>query len=101
MRLHCIFIACFVLFACCSLANSEYSQGPDKCCFSFSNVKIPVKQVVGYHTTHSECHMSGIIFIMKSGKEICADLNERWVQRLKNRVDESTQMMTEGSGDSN
>ncbi|XP_073672399.1 C-C motif chemokine 18-like [Paramisgurnus dabryanus] len=101
MKLHCIFLACLVLFSCCSLANSEYSQGPDKCCFAFSNMKIPLKQVVGYHTTHFQCDRSGIIFIMKSGKKICADLNEKWVQRLKNLVDESTQMMTEGSGDSN
>nr|XP_055041577.1 C-C motif chemokine 3-like [Misgurnus anguillicaudatus] len=87
MRIHCIFIACLALFALCSLvASTQNAQGPDKCCFSFTNVRIPVKQVVGYHTTHFECHMSGIIFIMKSGNEICADLNERWVQKLKSRV---------------
>uniref|UniRef100_A0A9J7YH04 C-C motif chemokine n=1 Tax=Cyprinus carpio carpio TaxID=630221 RepID=A0A9J7YH04_CYPCA len=87
MRPYCVFIACLVLFAFCSLAQSEFSQGPDKCCFSFSNVKIPVKQVESYHTTHLECHRTGVIFITKAQREICADPTERWVQRLMNLVD--------------
>ncbi|KAK7133776.1 hypothetical protein R3I94_015593 [Phoxinus phoxinus] len=88
MRPHCIFIACLVLFAFCSLARSQFSQGPDKCCFSFSNVKIPVKQVESYHITHLECHRSGIIFITKDHREICADRMVKWVQRLQSLVDE-------------
>nr|XP_055042132.1 C-C motif chemokine 14-like [Misgurnus anguillicaudatus] len=87
MKLHCIFIACFVLFALCSLASSQNSQGPNKCCFSYSNVRIPLKAVNGYFTTHLECHRSGIVFITKAGNEICTNFNERWVQRLKNMVD--------------
>ncbi|XP_048063396.1 C-C motif chemokine 3-like [Megalobrama amblycephala] len=89
MRPCCNFI-CLILFDFCSLAHSEYDQGPDKCCFSFSNVRIPVKQVASYHITHFECHSSGIIFITKAQKEICADPTERWVQRLKNLVDART-----------
>ncbi|XP_055042129.2 C-C motif chemokine 14 [Misgurnus anguillicaudatus] len=87
MKLHCIFIACLVLVALCSLANSEFIQGPDKCCFSYSNVRIPLKQVVSYHTTHLECHRSGIVFVTNAGNEICTNPNERWVQRLVNLVD--------------
>nr|XP_055042131.1 C-C motif chemokine 13-like [Misgurnus anguillicaudatus] len=97
MRLHCIFVACFVLFALCSLANSEAAQGPDKCCFSFSNVRIPVKQVAAYHITHLECRGRGIIFVTNVGKEICTDLNEKWVQRLKNMVDARNLKETETS----
>ncbi|XP_052442823.1 C-C motif chemokine 4 homolog [Carassius gibelio] len=87
MRSHCIFIACLVFFAFCSLAQSEFSQGPNKCCFSFSNVRIPLKQVDSYHTTHLECHRSGVIFITKAPKEICANPSNKWVQRLMNLVD--------------
>ncbi|KAG1963526.1 C-C motif chemokine 3-like [Pimephales promelas] len=90
MSPHCIFIACLVLFACCSLARSEFSQGPDKCCFSFSNVRIPVKQVVSIHTTHHECHRNGIIVITKDQREICANPIEKWVDRLKKLVDTRT-----------
>ncbi|XP_067239256.1 C-C motif chemokine 8-like [Chanodichthys erythropterus] len=90
MKPYCIFIACLVLFAFCSLARSENSQGPDKCCFSFSNARIPVKQVESYQITHFECHSHGIIFITKAQKEICADWTEKWVQRLKNLVDART-----------
>ncbi|XP_077077044.1 C-C motif chemokine 3-like [Siphateles boraxobius] len=90
MRPHCIFIACLVLFAFCSLARSHFSQGPDKCCFSFSNVRIPVKQVVSYHTTHLECRCTGVIFITKDQREICADPLVSWVLRLKKMVDDRT-----------
>ncbi|KAI7799981.1 C-C motif chemokine 13-like [Triplophysa rosa] len=102
MRPHCIFIACLALFALCSLASTQFSQAPDKCCFSFSNVRIPLKQIESYHTTHLECHRGGIIFITKALNEICADPNERWVQRLKNLVDNRTLKETsaDSSGDS-
>nr|XP_055041576.1 C-C motif chemokine 3-like [Misgurnus anguillicaudatus] len=87
MRIQCIFIACTLVFALsCSQAQSN-AQRPNKCCFSYSNLRIPVKLIVGYYTTHFECHRSGIIFILISGNEICADLNQRWVQKLKNLVD--------------
>jgi len=49
----------FNVFFFSSLFLPAVSQGPDKCCFSFSNVRIPVKQVVSIHTTHLECHRSG------------------------------------------
>ncbi|XP_051952536.1 C-C motif chemokine 3-like [Xyrauchen texanus] len=99
MRTYCIFITCLVLFAICSFTRSEWSNGPDVCCFSFSNVRIPVMQVESYHTTHLECHRIGIVFITKTSKEICADPSEKWVQRLKNLVDARTlkAMATEGS----
>ncbi|XDV41465.1 hypothetical protein PO909_010336 [Leuciscus waleckii] len=89
MRPYCIFIACLVLFACCSLAQ-QFSQGPDKCCFSFSNVRIPVKQVVSIHTTHLECSRTGIIIVTKNHGEICADPMEKWVHRLRNLMDART-----------
>ncbi|XP_055041572.2 C-C motif chemokine 13-like isoform X1 [Misgurnus anguillicaudatus] len=102
MRIHCIFIACLALFALYSVANSEYANGPDKCCFSYSNMRIPVKQIVGYQTTVPACINKGIIFFMQSGNEICADPNERWAKRMKKLVDARTPTnMTEvSSGDS-
>ncbi|XP_073712370.1 C-C motif chemokine 18-like isoform X3 [Misgurnus anguillicaudatus] len=102
MRIHCIFIACLALFAVCSLANSECAQYADKCCFSFYNMRIPLQQIVGYQTTLPGCPNKGIIFIMKSENEICADPNERWVQRLKKLVDTRTlKDIDVSSGDSN
>ncbi|XP_073672398.1 C-C motif chemokine 20-like [Paramisgurnus dabryanus] len=102
MKLYCIFIACLALFALCSQAFEQSPQGPDKCCFSFYNLRIPVKQVVGYQTCDFKCQIKGIIFITESGNEICADPNERWVKRLKNLLDARTlKEMTEVSfGDS-
>ncbi|XP_056336593.1 uncharacterized protein LOC130247392 [Danio aesculapii] len=102
MKTSCIFIVSLVLVALCSLARSEWSQGPDKCCFSFSNAIIPVKQVESYHTTHLQCNMNGVIFITKAPREICTNPTEKWVQRLMKLVDkQNMKQMTEGgSGDS-
>ncbi|XDV41464.1 hypothetical protein PO909_010335 [Leuciscus waleckii] len=84
MRPRCNFI-CLVLFTFCPLAR--VFGFPDVCCFSFSNVRIPVKQVESYYITHPVCTRTAIIFITKAQREICADPTERWVQRLKKLVD--------------
>ncbi|NP_001025344.1 chemokine (C-C motif) ligand 38, duplicate 5 precursor [Danio rerio] len=102
MRPSCISIVCLVLFAFCSVDGSDLSQSPDKCCFSFSNTRIPVKQVESYHTTHLLCSGNGVIFITKAQREICTNPTEKWVQRLMKLVDnQNMKQMTEaGSGDS-
>uniref|UniRef100_A0A672SFH9 Chemokine interleukin-8-like domain-containing protein n=1 Tax=Sinocyclocheilus grahami TaxID=75366 RepID=A0A672SFH9_SINGR len=85
MRPYCIFIVCLVLFTFCSLAQSECASYflifPWKCLIN------NLKQVESYHTTHTECHRSGVIFITKAQRGICADPTERWVQRAMNLVD--------------
>ncbi|XP_065111807.1 C-C motif chemokine 14-like [Paramisgurnus dabryanus] len=102
MRIHCIFIACLALFALCTLALDPNPQDPGKCCFFYSNMRIPVKQVDSYQTTFSGCTKEGIIFFMKSGIEICVNPNDRWVQRLKKLVDARALKDIEvSSGDSN
>uniref|UniRef100_A0A673LME4 Chemokine interleukin-8-like domain-containing protein n=1 Tax=Sinocyclocheilus rhinocerous TaxID=307959 RepID=A0A673LME4_9TELE len=71
---YCILISCLVLFTFCSLA-----QNPDKCCFSFSNLEIPEREVESY-MTNLECPRHGIM-------EMCVDSSELWDLRLKNLVD--------------
>nr|AAI50343.1 Si:dkeyp-59a8.1 protein [Danio rerio] len=102
MRTSCIFITSLVLVAFCAMARSERSQGPDKCCFSFSNARIPVKQIESYHTTHLQCNMNSVIFITKAQREICTNPTEKWVQRLMKMVDKQNmkQMTEAGSADS-
>ncbi|CAM4688993.1 unnamed protein product [Leuciscus chuanchicus] len=87
MRPRCNFI-CLVLFTFCPLAR--VFGFPDVCCFSFSNVRIPVKQVESYYITNPECYMSGIIIVTKYQREICADPMEKWVHRLRNLMDART-----------
>lgn len=62
-------------------------MGPDKCCVSYFYGRIPLSKVVSYQTTVSACLTIGIIFITNTGKEICTDPKERWVQRLRKLVD--------------
>ncbi|XP_068071663.1 chemokine (C-C motif) ligand 38, duplicate 1 isoform X1 [Danio rerio] len=57
MRRSCIFIASLVLVAFCSVVGSDWSQC--KCCFSFSNARLPVQQVESCHTTNLLCNMNG------------------------------------------
>uniref|UniRef100_A0A672RWK7 Chemokine interleukin-8-like domain-containing protein n=1 Tax=Sinocyclocheilus grahami TaxID=75366 RepID=A0A672RWK7_SINGR len=45
---------------------------PDKCCFSFSNLEIPEREVESYYMTNLECPRHGIIFI--TNRKVCADL---------------------------
>ncbi|XP_068071472.1 C-C motif chemokine 38a.3 isoform X2 [Danio rerio] len=78
------------------------SQGPVKCCYSFFNARIPVKEVGGYHATHLQCNINAVIFITKAQREICTNPAEKWVQRLMRLVDvQNMKQMTEGRiGDS-
>ncbi|XP_073789343.1 chemokine (C-C motif) ligand 38, duplicate 1 isoform X2 [Danio rerio] len=102
MRRSCIFIASLVLVAFCSVVGSDWSQGPEKCCFSFTNARIPLKQIESYYTTHLQCNMNAVIFIIRAQREICTNPTEKWVRRLMKMVDnQNMKQMTEaGSVDS-
>ncbi|KAG1963525.1 C-C motif chemokine 3-like [Pimephales promelas] len=79
MRPCCNFIY-LVLFTFCPLARTVFRSS--ECCFSFSKVRIPVKDIESYHITAPECPMSGIIFITKKQRKICADPATEWVQKI-------------------
>ncbi|TRY98119.1 hypothetical protein DNTS_028481 [Danionella cerebrum] len=98
MKLIIIFLGCLVL---CTQHLMAWTQSPDKCCFSFSNVRIPLKQVESYHTTHLQCNTKGIIFTTKTKGEVCANPSEKWVERLQKLLVEQNirDMKLSSSGD--
>ncbi|XP_043084684.1 C-C motif chemokine 4-like isoform X1 [Puntigrus tetrazona] len=82
-----------VLFCSVQLASSAsiaIDLAQSKCCFKFSDVKIPVKQVESYFWTSSSCARRAIVFQMKSGKQICVDPDTTWVSGHVDKVDKRT-----------
>ncbi|XP_072552057.1 C-C motif chemokine 4-like [Salminus brasiliensis] len=104
MKPYCIATIGLLLFAFCTLTLSQNSHGPEKCCFSYINAKIPVAIVERYETTSPACKMPAVIFHTERQLERCANPSEKWVQRLmgivKNRMLNVSPMPT-ASRDSN
>uniref|UniRef100_A0A673JS60 Monocyte chemotactic protein 1B-like n=1 Tax=Sinocyclocheilus rhinocerous TaxID=307959 RepID=A0A673JS60_9TELE len=48
------------------------------CCVEFKNVRIPIKQVVSYYWTSSNCAKRAIVFKTVVGREICVDPETTW-----------------------
>uniref|UniRef100_A0A671NSN1 Chemokine interleukin-8-like domain-containing protein n=1 Tax=Sinocyclocheilus anshuiensis TaxID=1608454 RepID=A0A671NSN1_9TELE len=82
---YCILISCLVIFAFCSLAQSK--SDPDKCCFSFSNLEIPEREVESYYMTNLECpRHAGIVKICLLSRKERTRIN----QNVKNYTTPAT-----------
>uniref|UniRef100_A0A8C8S8L9 C-C motif chemokine n=1 Tax=Pelusios castaneus TaxID=367368 RepID=A0A8C8S8L9_9SAUR len=68
----------------CSLASSAplEKDPPTVCCFSYITQRIPRRFVIDYYNTKSECRQPAIVFIMKNGREICANPSDSWVKEV-------------------
>uniref|UniRef100_A0A673JL99 C-C motif chemokine n=1 Tax=Sinocyclocheilus rhinocerous TaxID=307959 RepID=A0A673JL99_9TELE len=53
------------------------------CCLMLNNRMIPLKQVVSYSWTSSNCAKRAIVFKTVAGREICVDPEMTWVSHLK------------------
>uniref|UniRef100_A0AAY5ERJ0 Chemokine interleukin-8-like domain-containing protein n=1 Tax=Electrophorus electricus TaxID=8005 RepID=A0AAY5ERJ0_ELEEL len=81
----------FVLLLCSlQLVSSAPLARSPNCCPSVTDKKIPLKKVVSYKHTDSDCAVKGIIFKMISGKEICVDPASDWVNDHMKAVDQRT-----------
>ncbi|XP_036424047.1 monocyte chemotactic protein 1B-like isoform X2 [Colossoma macropomum] len=56
------------------------SSIPEKCCFKFMKVKIPLRRITSYSWTSSNCPKKAVIFYTVAGKEWCADPKASWVK---------------------
>uniref|UniRef100_A0A4W4E468 C-C motif chemokine n=1 Tax=Electrophorus electricus TaxID=8005 RepID=A0A4W4E468_ELEEL len=81
----------FVLLLCSLqlVSSAPHGHTPD-CCTSVTDVKIPLKKVMSYTHTDSDCANKAIIFKMISGKEICVDPASDWVNDHMKAVDQRT-----------
>ncbi|XP_020818998.2 C-C motif chemokine 13-like [Phascolarctos cinereus] len=60
---------------------------PEKCCFEYTNKKIPLKLLVSYKKTSSMCAKEAVIFVTKRGLNLCANPKDQWVQHLMKNLD--------------
>uniref|UniRef100_A0A3B4BQ90 C-C motif chemokine n=1 Tax=Pygocentrus nattereri TaxID=42514 RepID=A0A3B4BQ90_PYGNA len=62
------------------LRCTEGSNVPGKCCFKFIKVQIPMKFIISFSKTNSNCPKEAIIFHTVAGMEWCANPKAPWVQ---------------------
>uniref|UniRef100_A0A672RGA4 C-C motif chemokine n=1 Tax=Sinocyclocheilus grahami TaxID=75366 RepID=A0A672RGA4_SINGR len=73
-----------VLFCSVQMTSSApFSFHVENCCIAFTNVKIPLKLVVSYYHTSSNCPMQAIVFQTQKGKKHCVDPESTWVNSHK------------------
>ncbi|KAG8509896.1 C-C motif chemokine 26, partial [Galemys pyrenaicus] len=51
------------------------------CCFQFSHRIIPWKWVQTHEFTRNSCSRQAVIFTTKRGQKVCAQSEEKWVQK--------------------
>ncbi|XP_019401990.1 PREDICTED: C-C motif chemokine 4-like [Crocodylus porosus] len=76
-------LAVVLIAALCSQASSSPigSDPPTACCFTYTARQIPRNFVKDYYYTNSMCSQPAIVFITRKGREICANIEEPWVQK--------------------
>ncbi|KAK1795767.1 hypothetical protein P4O66_008832 [Electrophorus voltai] len=82
MKTYCTAVITLLLFAFCSQTLTQQSHKPDKCCFKHIESRIPEAFVKRFEETSPECNNPGVILYTTQQKEICANPDEKWVQRL-------------------
>uniref|UniRef100_A0A4W4E5J5 Chemokine interleukin-8-like domain-containing protein n=1 Tax=Electrophorus electricus TaxID=8005 RepID=A0A4W4E5J5_ELEEL len=60
------------------------------CCYKPTQNKVPLKRIVSYNWTRSDCSIKAVVFKMISGKEICVDPASDWVNDHMKAVDQRT-----------
>ncbi|KAM9257326.1 C-C motif chemokine 3-like [Cariama cristata] len=68
---------------CCQSLAQRAPALPDKCCFNFQKRRIKRDNVIACYPTSPECPHQAVIFRVKSGKEICAQVSRAWVKRYQ------------------
>ncbi|KAG9272033.1 monocyte chemotactic protein 1B-like [Astyanax mexicanus] len=62
-----------------------------ECCFELFQMKLPLKKIVSYRHTSSNCPSSAVIFKMMSGMLVCMDPKTKWVKDHMNKMDQRKQ----------
>ncbi|XP_017328326.1 C-C motif chemokine 3 [Ictalurus punctatus] len=88
MSSRCLLLVLLGLACLQSFTMAEHENGPDRCCFSFQTHQIPVRLITAYEKTERPCQKPGVIFTLKSGRQVCADPSVEWVQKHMKTVDQ-------------
>ncbi|XP_074046479.1 C-C motif chemokine 4-like isoform X1 [Macrotis lagotis] len=63
------------------------SYPPISCCFAYVSQQISRKVIIDYYETSSMCFQPAVVFLTKSGHQICANPNDNWVQNYVNYLE--------------
>ncbi|XP_053089575.1 uncharacterized protein LOC117597104 isoform X2 [Pangasianodon hypophthalmus] len=86
MSSHSLLVVLLVLTCLQSFTTAENPNGQGPCCFSYQTHKIPVRRITAYQKTYRGCENPGVIFILKSGRGVCADPEVKWVQNIMKKL---------------
>ncbi|KAK1783938.1 hypothetical protein P4O66_022629, partial [Electrophorus voltai] len=79
----------FVLLLCSlQLVSSGPDLNPADCCSKLTQMKLPLKCIVSYSWTRSDCSIKAVVFKMISGKMFCVDPVSDWVNDHMKAVDQ-------------
>ncbi|KAK1784238.1 hypothetical protein P4O66_019998 [Electrophorus voltai] len=79
------------VFYCENYQCTQASKAALKiCCPALTQMKLPLKRIVSYNWTSSECSIKAVVFNMISGKTICVDPASDWVNDHVKAVDQRT-----------
>ncbi|XP_053485877.1 C-C motif chemokine 3-like [Ictalurus furcatus] len=88
MSSRCLLLVLLGLACLQSFTMAEHVNGLTECCFSYQTHPIPVKRITAYKETEHRCTKPGVIFTLKSGRQLCADPSVEWVQKHMKTVDQ-------------
>ncbi|XP_016057480.1 PREDICTED: C-C motif chemokine 3-like 1 [Miniopterus natalensis] len=80
-----VFLCTRVLYA----YEEERTDIAPTCCMSYTSRQIPRRFVAAYFKTSGQCSKSGIVFLTKKGRHICANPSNAWVQEYINNMEEA------------
>uniref|UniRef100_A0A671E4D3 C-C motif chemokine n=1 Tax=Rhinolophus ferrumequinum TaxID=59479 RepID=A0A671E4D3_RHIFE len=69
---------------------TELADNMPRCCYSYISRTIPLRVVTGYERTGSHCSLQGVMFLTKSGRKLCANPSNSWVQRHIRHLDQKS-----------
>ncbi|KAB5578966.1 hypothetical protein PHYPO_G00188550 [Pangasianodon hypophthalmus] len=71
-----------------SFTTAQNADGPKICCIRYQTHRIPVRVITVYKETDRWCTKPGVIFTLKSGREVCANPDIEWVQNNMKKIDQ-------------
>ncbi|XP_036197843.1 C-C motif chemokine 3-like isoform X1 [Myotis myotis] len=90
------FLGATILVILCTRVLYSYEEErtyikPITCCMTYVTRQIPRKSVAAYFETSGQCPQNAIVFLTKSGRHICANPSDAWVQKYINNLKETPQ----------
>ncbi|XP_041652702.1 C-C motif chemokine 4-like [Cheilinus undulatus] len=88
MKTLCFSLGLLLLAICCCDAMPEglSSTAPGKCCFKFSERRVPPLFVLNVTKTHSSCEHKAFILETTRGRQICYRQSFEWAQNVYNQL---------------